>query len=169
MPFMRNQSVTIRIILLAGAALLLFNPILYAQQSVIRSQAAHFLDAYVSGDQNKVLKMVDPGITMYGSDRNEVLHGTKELSELMRLDQLLWQKTARITDLCNFSEVSTGSLATLFFDATFTVGNRPPLPRQFDVIVLGAGAAGLMCAAVAGSAGGGWPCSNTTGSRGGRF
>jgi predicted Rossmann fold flavoprotein len=29
----------------------------------------------------------------------------------------------------------------------------PPLPRQFDVIVLGAGAAGLMCAAVAGQRG----------------
>jgi hypothetical protein len=101
---------------------------------VIRSQATQFLDAYVSGDQYQVLKMVDSEITMYGSDRNEVLHGTKELSELMRLDQLLWQKTARITELCNFSEVSTKSLATLFFDATFTVGNRPPLPLRFATV-----------------------------------
>ena len=29
----------------------------------------------------------------------------------------------------------------------------PPAPRQFDVIVLGVGAAGLMCAAVAGQRG----------------
>ncbi len=131
---MINQIAMSRIILVANALLLLFNPSLNAQKSLIRSRAADFLDAYVSGDQNKVLSMVDPGIAMYGSDRDEVVHGTKDLSELMRIDQLLWQKTAHITDLHNFSEVSAGSLATLFFDATFTVGNRPPLPIRFATV-----------------------------------
>ena len=37
----------------------------------------------------------------------------------------------------------------------FLTGAMSPAPRQFDVIVLGAGAAGLMCAAVAGQRGGG--------------
>jgi hypothetical protein len=131
---MKNQIATIRILLLAGVALLLFHPSLDAQQSLIRPLAEQFLDSYVRGDQKQVLSMVDPEITMYGSDRSEFLHGANELSEMMRIDQLLWQKTARITDLCNFSEVSTGSLATLFFDATFTAGNRPPMPLRFATV-----------------------------------
>lgn len=90
-----------------------------------------FLDAWAAGDEVRVAAVLDPEVRMYGSDVAEVQEGPEAVLALLRLDQRLWGGAARIGELRNVSVAGGGEFVSVFFDAPFTVGTRPPMIVRF--------------------------------------
>lgn len=100
----------------------------------IKQQARLFLDAYAHGDRDTVLPMVDPAITIYGSDAAEVFRGTQAVSTLLANDQRLWGGPAHIGAMEDISIIQEGALTSLFFDADFSAGGQPPILVRFAMV-----------------------------------
>lgn len=121
-------------LLLAFAALLLCAPS-WSQSSPIQDRTRIFLDAYAKGDQQTVLNLIDHSqVTMYGSDVAEVVHGADALLKLMDSDQKIWGGAAHMGPMSHVSVTETKGLATIFFDVTFSVGGRPPIPVRVAAV-----------------------------------
>ena len=120
--------------MLAFAAFLFCAPSL-SQSSPIQDRTRIFLDAYAKGDQRTVLNLIDHAhVTMYGSDVAEVVHGADAVLKLMDSDQKLWGMTARMGPMNHVSITEVKGLATVFFDVTFSVGGRPPIPVRVAAV-----------------------------------
>jgi len=116
-------------------AALLFCAQSWSQSSPIQDRTRLFLDAYAKDDRQTVLKLVDHSqVTMYGSDVAEVVYGADALLKLMDSDQKLWGGTAHMGPMNHVSITETKGLATIFFDVTFSVGGRPPIPVRVAAV-----------------------------------
>jgi hypothetical protein len=121
-------------------ALALFMTVLAAphvadgQGGDVRSVTRSFIDAYARGDSDTVLQSIDERTTVYGSDANQVVHGTAEVKVMLAKDAHLWAGKARIGQMRDISTSNEGDLQTIFFNATFSVGNRPPAPVRFCMV-----------------------------------
>ena len=90
-----------------------------------------FLDAYAAADSAAVLPLIDAdAITVYGSDAAEFVHGRAAFLSMLLNDARLWQHSAHIGPMEHVSTVVSGDAASIFFDTTFTVGGRPPVPLR---------------------------------------
>ncbi|MES2294333.1 MAG: nuclear transport factor 2 family protein [Pseudomonadota bacterium] len=91
--------------------------------------ARQFLDAYARGDDAQVMSMTTKGdLHIYGSDAAEAIEGRKAFRLMMADDQKLWGGKASIGPMTHVSSTQSGKLATLFFDADFTLnGNTVPI------------------------------------------
>ncbi len=107
----------------------------WGQSSPIQDRTRIFLDAYAKGDQQTVLNLIDHShVTMYGSDVVEVVHGADAVLTLMDSDQKLWRGTAHMGPMNHVSITETKGLATIFFDVTFSVGGRNPIPVRIAAV-----------------------------------
>ena len=107
----------------------------WAQDSEIQKHTRAFLDAYASGDRQVILASIDQkNIMMYGSDAAEIVHGSDALLKLVTADQRLWGGSARFGPMEHVSLVQSHSLASLFFDISFSVGGRPPVPVRVAAV-----------------------------------
>ena len=94
-----------------------------------------FLDAYARGDREPVLKLVDgDAITVYGSDVAEVFHGRAELAAMLAADQRLWGGSASIGAMEHVTTIAEDGQESIFFDAPFSVGDRPPVTVRFCLV-----------------------------------
>jgi ketosteroid isomerase-like protein len=100
----------------------------------IKHQTELFLSAYANGDSSAVLPMLASDIVVYGSDASEIRHGAAGVSSLLADDQRLWGGPAHIGPMQNVSVVQEGTLISIFFDADFSVGGRPPIPVRFAMV-----------------------------------
>ncbi len=116
--------------LLIGSCLSL-SSVLHAQAKDVTSQTRTLLDAYAREDQKIVLAAVDDQTVMYGSDATEVFHGVASIQVMLANDARLWSGTAHIGEMQNVTVVKQGNLESIFFQALFTVGNRPAVPVRF--------------------------------------
>jgi ketosteroid isomerase-like protein len=119
------------------AALSLFGLIspVYARQPEIQKQSQMFLDAYARGDRQAILSLIDKNnIVMYGSDAAEIIHGSDALLSLLTADQQLWGGSAHFGPMEHISIVQTRSIASIFFDVSFSVGGRPPVPVRVAAV-----------------------------------
>jgi hypothetical protein len=108
-----------------------FSSVLHAQATDVKSQTRALLDAYAREDQKTVLASVDDRTVMYGSDSGEFFHGVAPIQAMLSNDARLWSGTAHIGDMQNITVVKQGNLESIFFQAPFTVGNRPAVPVRF--------------------------------------
>jgi hypothetical protein len=116
--------------LLIGSCLSL-SSVLHAQAKDVTSQTRTLLDAYAQEDQKIVLAAVDDQTVIYGSDATEVFHGVASIQVMLANDARLWSGTAHIGEMQNVTVVKQGNLESIFFQALFTVGNRPAVPVRF--------------------------------------
>jgi len=95
-----------------------------------------FLDAYARADASAVLALTDPDtLTVYGSDVSEFVQGRAAFLAMLANDARLWQNSAHIGPMKHISTVVSGDIvATIFFDATFTVGDRPAVPIRCSLV-----------------------------------
>lgn len=106
-----------------------------AQSPGISAQTRLFLDAYARGDRKTVLGLVDAhAITVYGSDLAEICHGPAALADLLSNDLRLWGGSAHIGPMEHVSVEQSGGLASVFFDAPFSAGDRAPIPVRFAMV-----------------------------------
>jgi hypothetical protein len=97
----------------------------------VKTQTRTLLDAYAREDQKTVLASIDDRTVMYGSDATEVFHGVASIQAMLSNDARLWSGTAHIGEMQNITVVRQGNLESIFFQAPFTVGNRPAVPVRF--------------------------------------
>jgi hypothetical protein len=107
---------------------------LHAQTPDIQTQTRAFLDAYARGDSETILAAVDNNTVVYGSDASEVFRGLDSITTMLANDTRLWSNSAQIGDMQNVTTIKQGNLESIFFQAPFTVGNRPPVPVRFCMI-----------------------------------
>jgi hypothetical protein len=107
---------------------------LHAQTPDIQSQTRAFLDAYAHGDSKTILAAVDNNTVVYGSDAGEFFRGLDSITTMLANDTRLWSNSAHIGDMQNVTTNKQGNLESIFFQASFTVGNRPPVPVRFCMI-----------------------------------
>jgi ketosteroid isomerase-like protein len=119
--------------LLISACLSLSVP-LHASTPDIQSQTRTFLDAYAREDAKTVLGSVDNETVVYGSDVSEVFRGLDSIRAMLSNDARLWSGTAHIGEMQNVTVMRQGNLESIFFQAPFTVGARPPVPVRFCMI-----------------------------------
>ncbi|HEY0794483.1 MAG TPA: nuclear transport factor 2 family protein [Acidisarcina sp.] len=100
----------------------------------IKTQTRAFLDAYARGDHDGVLALTAPDVTIYGSDAAEVFHGRTGVENLLADDQKLWRGKAVLGPMEHVTTELTAGLASIFFDASFSVGGRPAVPVRFAMI-----------------------------------
>jgi ketosteroid isomerase-like protein len=97
----------------------------------IEALTRSFLDAYAAADTAAVLPLIDADyITIYGSDAAEFFQGRAAFLSMLANDARLWQHSAHIGPMQHVSTVVSGDIATIFFDTSFTVGGRPPVPLR---------------------------------------
>jgi hypothetical protein len=125
MKITRDLSIALlAIVLLASPA--------WCQNAPIQQLTRTFLDAYAKGDRQTVLGLIDQeNITVFGSDVAEVAHGSDAVLQTLALDQQLWGGSAHIGPMEHISLIQNHSLASIFFDVPFSVGNRAPVSVRF--------------------------------------
>jgi hypothetical protein len=106
----------------------------HAQSNDVVSWTRSFMDAYTNGDSATVLNSVDEHTTMYGSDVAEIFHGPGGIKTMLLEDAKLWGGKARIGEMKDVTSAKAGDLETIFFNASFTVGDRPPMPVRFCIV-----------------------------------
>ena len=106
----------------------------YAQTSGVRSRTRAFLDAYAQGDSKTILDSVDAKTTVYGSDAAEFFRGSAAVGTMLANDSHLWAGTAHIGEMQDVSVFKARNLQTIFFQAPFTVGGRPPVIVRFCMV-----------------------------------
>jgi hypothetical protein len=114
--------------------LLTIAPTSPASKPDIQHQTELFLTAYANGDSATVLPLLDDNVAIYGSDVSEIRHGIAGASSLLADDQKLWGGPAHIGPMKNTSVIQEGALASIFFDADFSVSGRPALPVRFAMV-----------------------------------
>jgi hypothetical protein len=107
----------------------------FAKTADIAAQTRLLLDAYARGDRSTVLGLIDQdSITVYGSDFAEVCQGSAAFETLLSNDLRLWGGPAHIGTMEHVSIIQTDGMASIFFDAPFSAGGRPPLPVRFAMV-----------------------------------
>ncbi len=106
----------------------------YSQTAGVRSRTRAFLDAYAQGDSKTILDSVDTNTTVYGSDAAEFFRGSAAVGTMLANDSRLWAGTAHIGEMQDVSVFKTRNLQTIFFQAPFTVGGRPPVLVRFCMV-----------------------------------
>ena len=118
---------------------------LQAQTGKVEAQTRAFLDAYARGDTASVLGQVDrDAVAIYGSDAAEVFHGASGVETMMANDLKLWGGAAKIGMMEHVSVVERRGMASIFFDAPFSVGSRPAVPVRFAMVWRHAGKGWLL-------------------------
>lgn len=106
-----------------------------AQPLDVTAQTRLFLDAYARGDRANVVRLLDgDAVTVYGSDADEVFHGGAAVAGMLANDLRLWGGSARIGRMEHVSVVERGELASIFFDAPFSVRGRASMPVRFAMV-----------------------------------
>jgi ketosteroid isomerase-like protein len=101
----------------------------------IRAQTRLFLDAYARGDRATLLRLVDgDAVTIYGSDADEIFRGRAGIAIMLDNDRLVWAGSARIGPMEHVSVIERDGLATIFFDADFSLRSRPKVPVRFAMV-----------------------------------
>lgn len=101
----------------------------------IQALTRTFLDAYARADAPAVLALTDSAhLTIYGSDISEFVQGRAAFLTMLQNDARLWQNSAHIGRMQHISTIVSGNLATIFFDADFTVGSRPAVPIRCSLV-----------------------------------
>jgi hypothetical protein len=100
----------------------------------VEEQTQAFLTAYANGDSASVLSAVGAGTVIYGSDAAEVFRGPVEVRAMLENDRKLWGGSARIGPMQQVSVIHRGDLASIFFDAPFSAGGRPPVLVRFALV-----------------------------------
>jgi hypothetical protein len=101
----------------------------WSQDSTIQNRTRTFLDAYAKGDREAIAKLIDPvNITMYGSDKAEIVHGSDAVFKLLSEDQQLWGGAVHFGAMEQISLIQNHSLASIVFNVPFVMGDRPPMP-----------------------------------------
>ncbi|MEO6805549.1 MAG: nuclear transport factor 2 family protein [Edaphobacter sp.] len=111
-----------------------FNARTQAQVHDVKSETRVLLDAYAHQDAKTVLAVISDQTVMYGADSSEIFRGVAQIQTMISNDARLWSGTAHIGDMQNVTVVSHGNLESIFFQAPFTVGNRPPVPVRFCML-----------------------------------
>ncbi|HZQ94487.1 MAG TPA: nuclear transport factor 2 family protein, partial [Candidatus Sulfotelmatobacter sp.] len=93
-----------------------------------------FLDAYARGDRQQVLSMIDPAVTAYGSDLDEVFKGRDGVEKMLRDDAQLWNGAAAIGEMQQISTFQDGDVASIFFNAPFRLGKQEPVVVRFAIV-----------------------------------
>ncbi len=107
----------------------------WAQDSEIQKHTQAFLDVYALGDREVILTLIDQkNVIMFGSDLAEIVHGSDALLKLLTADQRLWGGTAHFGAMEHVSLVQNHSFASIFFDISFSVGGRPPVPVRVAAV-----------------------------------
>ncbi|HZZ30410.1 MAG TPA: nuclear transport factor 2 family protein [Phenylobacterium sp.] len=122
------------IIAIAVAALAVCAGGARAAGETLTDRTRAFLDAYARGDEVAVMGMVEPGITIFGSDLAEVAHGREGVSTMLANDQKLWGGHARIGEIEHLAVVDDAALSAMTFDAPFTLAGRPPVMVRFSLV-----------------------------------
>jgi hypothetical protein len=100
----------------------------------LENSARRFLDAYGRGDEAQVMSMVTAGdFHAYGSDAAEAIEGREAFRSMLADDQKLWGGKASIGPMTHVSAIQSGKLATLFFDAEFSLSGRT-VPIRFATV-----------------------------------
>lgn len=102
-----------------------------AAEADLQQTVASFLASYAKGDKAAVEAQVDPAVHIYGSDVAEAYSGLAGFDRMFNEDVQLWRGGARFGPMRNVSLVRDATLATIFFDAPFSVGSSPPVPVRF--------------------------------------
>ncbi len=105
-----------------------------AQQADVNSSIHSFLDSYVKGDRETVLRSVDENTTVFGSDVDEVFHGRSAFESMLENDTLLWGGKAHFGEMRDVSVAKCGDIQTIFFNTEFAVGDQPPVPLRFCMV-----------------------------------
>jgi len=98
------------------------------------STTRFFLDAYARADRQKVLSMIDPAVTAYGSDLDEVFKGKGGVEKMLRDDAQLWNGAATIGEMQQISTFQDGDVASIFFNAPFRLGKQEPVAVRFAIV-----------------------------------
>lgn len=93
-----------------------------------------FLDSYAKGDNDAVLRQVDPKVVVYGSDIAEVFRGSAGVREMLTADHRLWGGAVSIGDMRDISVVSSGPLSAITFDAPFELRGGSPIMVRFSMV-----------------------------------
>ena len=116
-----------------------------AQDEALKALVRSFIESYAKVDRAAVLAQIDPeAIHVYGSDVAEFVSDRAGLEAMLANDGRLWGDTASFGAMTNVSIVRSRNLATIFFDAPFTVGGRPPVPVRFAMVWRKVGARWLL-------------------------
>lgn len=118
------------VLIIAGA--IVAGPALAQPKSPAEATRA-FLDAYARGDAQAVAGMVEPDVTVYGSDVAEVAHGPDGVRRMLANDAKLWGGPVQIGPMDHVTLTSEGRLAVLTFDAPFLLPGRPAVPVRFSM------------------------------------
>ena len=100
----------------------------------VEVQTQAFLTAYANGDRASVLSAIDTGTVIYGSDAAEVFRGPDEVRTMLENDRKLWGDSARIGPMQHVSVIHRGDIVSIFFDAPFSAGGRPPVLVRFAFV-----------------------------------
>lgn len=103
--------------------------------AALRAQTQAFIEAYAKVDRDAVFKSVHPNkIYIYGSDASEFISDHAGLKAMLDADAKLWGGTAAFGKMDHVSITRSGDMASIFFDAPFTVGGRPAVPVRFAMV-----------------------------------
>ena len=102
-----------------------------SQSEDIQSRTIGFLEAYMRDDSATVLRSIDKDTIVYGSDIAEVFRGRQEIDQMLRDDARLWGGKARLGEPKDVTVYKQKALTTIFFNTTFTLGDRAPIPVRF--------------------------------------
>jgi hypothetical protein len=117
-----------KIVAMLFATLLFHANLAQAAEPDFQQTVAAFLEDYSKGDQTAVMAAVDLNeIRAYGSDVAEVYSGASGISQMFSNDMKLWGATAKFGPMADVSIAREGKIATIFFDAPFSVGGHPPV------------------------------------------
>jgi len=105
-----------------------------AQSDDLRLRTQNLITAYANGDKETVLRSIDDQTTIYGSDAAEVFHGPREISTMLSNDQKLWGGHAQIGPMTDITVHKSGVVESIFFNASFRVGDRAPMPVRFCMV-----------------------------------
>jgi ketosteroid isomerase-like protein len=125
----------VRVLLAAWVCAMAMGGVAQARGFDVETETRAFLDAYARGDRDAVLRRVDgDAVRIYGSDAAEVFAGRAGVEEMLADDMKLWGGAATIGPMQHVSTVATRDVATIFFDAAFSLGGRAAVPVRFAVV-----------------------------------
>jgi hypothetical protein len=105
-------------------------PSVRAAEPNLESVAMAFLNAYAAGDWKTVQAALSKhDVHVYGSDVAEFAAGEAGVKAMFDNDQKLWRGGGRFGAASQLSSVTSGRLATLFFNRVFEVGGQEMVVR----------------------------------------
>lgn len=91
----------------------------------VETTAQAFMTAYAAGDWPTVERLLSKrDLHVYGSDSAEIMVGVDAVHALFVADHRLWAGTSSFGAMTDVSVIRSDSLASVFFNAPFSVGGR---------------------------------------------